>query len=162
MIDQELNELLRIRYNKLSELREQGIDPYGGRYERTHMAAQVIDDFPALEGRELRLAGRLIARRGHGKATFSDLQDASGSIQIYVRLNDVGEQAYELFKKVDIGDIIGVEGTVFKTRMGEISIHVLTFNLLSKSLRPLPEKWHGLKDVELRYRQRYLDLIVNP
>lgn len=162
MIDQELNELQKIRYDKLSEFREQGVDPFGGRYERTHLAAQVLDDFPALEGRELRLAGRLIARRGHGKATFSDLQDGSGSIQIYVRLNDVGAEAYELFKKVDLGDIIGVEGTVFKTRMGEISIHINSFTLLSKSLRPLPEKWHGLKDVELRYRQRYLDLIVNP
>lgn len=162
MSDQELNELLQIRHDKLSELRKENIDPYGGRYTRTHLSAEILADFPALDGREVSLAGRILARRGHGKATFCDLQDRAGSIQIYVRRNDVGADRYEIFKKIDLGDIIGVEGTVFKTRMGEISIHVAKFTLLSKSLRPLPEKWHGLRDVELRYRRRYLDLIVNP
>ncbi len=162
MSDQELNELLRIRHEKLSDLRRENIDPYGGRFERTHLSSQIIADFLALEGQDVRLAGRILAKRGHGKATFCDLQDRAGSIQVYVRLNDVGADQYEIFKKIDIGDIIGVEGTVFKTRMGEVTIQVHKFTLLSKSLRPLPEKWHGLKDVELRYRQRYLDLIVNP
>lgn len=162
MSDQELTGLLQIRHDKLSELREENIDPYGGRYTRTHLSAEILADFPALDGQEVRLAGRILARRGHGKATFCDLQDRAGSIQIYVRRNDVGADQYAIFKKVDLGDIIGVEGTVFKTRMGEISIQVAGFTLLSKSLRPLPEKWHGLRDVELRYRQRYLDLIVNP
>ncbi|MEW6727639.1 lysine--tRNA ligase [Desulforudis sp. 1088] len=158
----DLSELERVRRDKLAELRQEGIKPYGGRFERTHLAREVVDNFETLDGRTVSLAGRLTARRGHGKATFADLRDGSGRVQIYVRLDVVGDEAYELFKKLDIGDIIGLEGSVFKTRMGEVSVNVSGFTLLSKSLRPLPEKWHGLKDVELRYRQRYLDLIVNP
>lgn len=163
MTDQDLNELLKVRQEKLSELEAKGIPPYGGRYERTHLAAAVVDGFDQLEGVSVRLAGRLMAKRGHGKATFADLQDGSGKVQIYVRRDQVGAEKYELFKQLlDIGDIIGVQGTVFRTRMGEVTVSVDDFVLLAKSLRPLPEKWHGLKDVELRYRQRYLDLIVNP
>lgn len=160
--EDEARELFKVRREKLAELRAQGIEPYGGRYERTHLAAELKNHFAGLDGSRVRLAGRLVARRGHGKATFADLMDGSGKIQLYFRLDGVGEQAYELFKKLDIGDIVGVEGTVFKTRMGEVTVDVASFTLLAKSLRALPEKWHGLKDVELRYRQRYLDLIANP
>ncbi|ACX52740.1 lysyl-tRNA synthetase [Ammonifex degensii KC4] len=158
----ELNDLIRVRYEKLEELKAQGIEPYGGRYERTHLAEEVRERFSELEGQEVSLAGRIMARRSHGKVTFADLQDFSGRIQIMVRQDAVGPEAYEIFKKLDLGDIIGVKGSVFKTRTGEITIAVARFELLAKSLRPLPEKWHGLKDVDLRYRQRYLDLIVNP
>ncbi|MEW6541607.1 MAG: lysine--tRNA ligase [Bacillota bacterium] len=160
--DQELHELLRVRREKLYQLQAQGVPAYGGRYERTHSAAAVVEDHERLEGRELSLAGRLIAKRGHGKAAFGDLQDGSGKVQAYFRLNELGPEKYELFKALDIGDFIGVRGTVFKTRTGEVTVAVFDFVLLAKSLRPLPEKWHGLKDVELRYRQRYLDLVINP
>jgi len=157
------NELLRVRQDKLCELKKQGLAVYGGRFPFTHHAREIVENFEELEGKEkVTLAGRLMARRGHGKASFGNLQDISGQIQIYVRMNDVGEETYRLFQKLDIGDIIGVTGTVFKTRRGEITVSVEELTLLTKSLRPLPEKWHGLKDVELRYRQRYLDLIVNP
>lgn len=158
----DLNELMQIRREKMTELREQGIEPYGGKYEFEHHVAMLTEEFDAYEGREVSLAGRVMAKRGHGKAAFANLQDATGLIQIYARLNDVGEKTYELFTKLDIGDIIGVAGKVFKTRTGEITVAVQSMQLLSKSLRPLPEKWHGLRDVELRYRQRYVDLIVNP
>ncbi len=161
MHDQDLNELLKVRREKLSDLQKRGIPPYGGSYKRTHLAAVVVNEFERLEGQEVSLAGRLMAKRGHGKATFADLQDSSGKVQLYVQLNQVGQDRYEIFKLLDIGDIIGVRGTVFRTRMGEVTVSVSDFVLLAKSLRPLPEKWHGLKDVELRYRQRYLDLIVN-
>jgi len=156
------NELLRVRRNKLYELKRQGVRVYGGRFPFTHHAKEIVQNFEELEGEQVTIAGRLMAKRGHGKASFGNLQDSSGQIQIYVRLNDVGEETYQLFQKLDIGDIIGVTGTVFKTRRGEITVSAGELTLLTKSLRPLPEKWHGLKDVELRYRQRYLDLIVNP
>lgn len=160
--ERELDELLKVRRDKLQELKEAGIQPYGGRYEPTHSALQIVTDFEKLAGQEVRIAGRLVAKRGHGKASFGDLQDFSGRIQIHVRQDEVGPENYQVFKKVDIGDILGVNGTVFRTRTGEITVGVRTFTLLAKSLRPLPEKWHGLRDVELRSRQRYLDLIVNP
>ncbi|MEW6172389.1 MAG: lysine--tRNA ligase [Bacillota bacterium] len=159
---EELDELLKIRREKLEELRETGIQPYGGRYERTCSTHEVTSGFTGLEGKEVSIAGRLIAKRGHGKAAFGDLQDFSGRIQIHVRQDEVGPEIYQIFKKIDIGDILGVRGTVFRTRTGEITIGVKEITLLAKSLRPLPEKWHGLRDVELRSRQRYLDLIVNP
>ncbi len=158
----DLNELMRIRREKLAEFRAQGVEPYGGKYEYEHHAGQITGDYEAYEGKNVSLAGRVMAKRGHGKASFANIQDVTGQIQIYARLNDMGEQAYELFTKLDIGDIVGVTGKVFKTRTGEITVAVETLRLLSKSLRPLPEKWHGLRDVELRYRQRYVDLIVNP
>jgi lysyl-tRNA synthetase class 2 len=157
-----LSELKKVRLEKLKELQETGIDPFGGRFERNAKAQQIKDNFTALEGQTVRIAGRIMSKRRHGKAGFADLQDLTGSIQLYFRKQDVGEEAYELFIKLDIGDILGVEGEVFRTQKGEISVQVRHFEYLSKSLNPLPEKWHGLKDVELRYRQRYVDLIVNP
>ncbi|NPV72935.1 MAG: lysine--tRNA ligase [Pelotomaculum sp.] len=160
--EEDLNELMRVRREKLAELRDKGIEPYGGRFERTHTARYILDNFVEMENRPVVIAGRIMSRRGMGKATFAHIQDGTGQIQIYVRLNDVGPESYELFGRLDIGDIIGVQGSVFKTRMGEITVAAESFKILSKSLRPLPEKWHGLRDVELRYRQRYVDLIVNP
>ncbi|OPY57595.1 MAG: Lysine--tRNA ligase [Pelotomaculum sp. PtaU1.Bin035] len=160
--EEDLNELMLVRREKLAELREKGIEPYGGRYKRTHAAGDILANFEDLENKPVIVAGRMMSKRGMGKASFAHIQDGTGQIQIYARLNDLGRQAYELFGKLDIGDIIGAEGNVFRTRMGEITVSLVSFKLLSKSLRPLPEKWHGLKDVELRYRQRYVDLIVNP
>jgi len=157
-----INELKKVRMDKLAELREAGIEPYGGRFERSSTAQIVKDKFAEMEGRTVKLAGRIVAKRRHGKAGFADLQDFSGNIQLYFRKNDIGEAKYELFKRLDIGDILGIEGQVFRTNKGEISVHVADLVYLSKSLLPLPEKWHGLKDVELRYRQRYVDLMVNP
>jgi lysyl-tRNA synthetase class 2 len=160
--EQNINELKKVRLEKLQELRDMGIDPFGGKYERSAMAQQIIDDFNALEGKSVKIAGRIMSKRRHGKAGFANLQDLSGRVQLYFRKDDLGEEQYEMFKKMDIGDILGIEGEVFRTQKGEISIHVRSLTYLSKSLNPLPEKWHGLKDVELRYRQRYVDLIVNP
>lgn len=162
MSDQELHELMQIRLGKINELRSRGIEPYGGRFERTKMALAIKEEFESLEGQEVRVAGRIMAKRGHGKAGFANLQDPSGIIQLYFKTDDLGEEQYELFEKCDIGDIVGIWGRVFRTRRGEISVAVARMVYLAKSLNPLPEKWHGLKDVELRYRQRYLDLIVNP
>lgn len=159
----DLNEILRVRRSKLAELQKSGNDPFHiVRYNVTHRTGEILADFEAFENKNVTLAGRLMSKRGMGKSTFCDIQDRDGRIQIYVRINDLGEDKYEEFKKLDIGDIIGVTGRVFKTRMGEISVHVDSYTLLSKSLRPLPEKFHGLKDPDIRYRQRYLDLIVNP
>ncbi|MDD3894605.1 MAG: lysine--tRNA ligase [Syntrophomonadaceae bacterium] len=162
MTNVELNELKKVRREKLQELREMGVEPFGQRFDRTAMTAEIHAQFEQMEGKTVRIAGRIMSKRRHGKAGFADIADISGSIQLYFRKEDVGEESYELFKKLDIGDILGVEGEVFRTQKGEISIHVRDFTYLSKSLNPLPEKWHGLKDVELRYRQRYVDLIVNP
>jgi len=159
---QAMNDQMLVRRQKLAEMREAGIDPYGARFDRTHTAAQIISQFETLEGSEVRIAGRIMAMRGHGKAGFADIQDLSGQIQLYTRIDEVGEEAYSLYTKLDLGDIIGVKGEAFRTRRGEISVKVEEFVLLSKALRPLPEKWHGLTDTETRYRQRYLDLIVNP
>lgn len=161
--DQELNEHMQVRLEKMQELREKGINTFGSRFERTHYAAEIVDNFIQLEGQDVVVAGRVMTKRDMGKAGFTHIQDFSGKIQIYIRLNDVGPEGHELFTRgVDIGDIIGVEGHVFRTQKGEISVHAKRLVLLTKALRPLPEKWHGLKDVELRYRQRYLDLVVNP
>jgi lysyl-tRNA synthetase class 2 len=159
---EELSELMRVRREKLAELQQEGIEPYGGKFNRTHYAKDVVDNFDKYDGQNVVMAGRIMAKRGHGKASFANIQDMSGTIQIYGRLNDLGEETYRLYEKLDIGDIIGLEGSAFKTRMGEITVSMTGFTILSKSLRPLPEKWHGLKDVDLRYRQRYVDLIVNP
>jgi len=162
MSDIELNEQMQIRINKLGELRAKGVDPFGQRFERTHTSAQIVDHFDALEGGEAKIAGRIMAIRGHGKASFVVLEDNEGQIQVYVKLDEVGEDAYDMFRLWDIGDIVGVSGEVFRTHRGEISVKAKTLVFLTKGLRPLPEKFHGLKDVELRYRQRYVDLIVNP
>lgn len=164
MSEQEMNasELKQVRLDKLGELRAAGIEPFGQKYERDASAQGIIDNFEQMEGKEVRLAGRIMSKRRHGKAGFANLQDLSGQIQLYFRQDDVGEDKYDLFKKLDMGDILGIEGQVFRTQKGEISVHVHDLVYLSKALNPLPEKWHGLKDVELRYRQRYVDLIVNP
>ncbi len=158
-----LSELLQIRRDKLSDLRERGQDPFTiTRFEVTHHSSEVKDRFEELEGQSVRVAGRLMSKRGMGKAVFADLQDGAGRVQLYVRIDDVGEEALAAFKKYDIGDIVGVEGEVFRTKRGEISVKAKAVTLLSKSLLPLPEKFHGLTDVETRCRQRYVDLIVNP
>lgn len=158
-----ISELLRIRREKLKELQENGDDPFQKtNYSVTAHALDVVEQFDSLEGKEVSLAGRLMSKRGMGKASFCDLQDQTGRVQCYVKLDEVGEESYAGFKKWDIGDLFGVTGEVFKTHRGEISIKAKSLTLLSKSLRPLPEKWHGLKDTDMRYRQRYLDLIVNP
>ena len=158
-----LSELLQIRRDKLSELQNAGSDPFAiTKYDVTHHSTEVKDNFDAMEGQTVRLAGRLMSKRGMGKVVFADLQDGAGRIQLFVKIDEVGEEALAAFKKYDIGDIVGVEGEVFRTRMGEISIRAKSILLLSKSLRPLPEKFHGLTDLETRYRQRYVDLMVNP
>ncbi len=162
MAEYETNELMRVRVGKLDELRNKGVDPYGRAFKASHHGAEIIADFEQLAGTRVTVAGRIMAIRGHGKASFIELADLSGKIQVYIRQDEVGEEAYELFKLWDIGDIVGIEGEAFRTHRGEISVKGETLTFLSKSLRPLPEKWHGLKDVELRYRQRYVDLIVNP
>ncbi|WP_374719660.1 lysine--tRNA ligase [Parageobacillus toebii] len=169
MSHEELNDQLRVRREKLNKLREMGIDPFGKRFERTHKAKELFDLYGDLSKEELEekqikvaVAGRIMTKRGKGKAGFAHIQDVTGQIQIYVREDAVGEEQYELFKTSDLGDIIGVYGTVFKTKVGELSIKVSSYEFLTKALRPLPEKYHGLKDIEQRYRQRYLDLIMNP
>jgi lysyl-tRNA synthetase class 2 len=159
----DLNELLRVRRLKLKELQQGGKDPFKiVKYDVTHSTSDIINNFEAMENTEVSIAGRLMSKRGMGKASFCDLQDRDSKVQIYVKIDDVGADAYEEFKKLDIGDIVGVRGTVFRTHRGEISVKAANVQLLAKSLQPLPEKWHGLKDVDLRYRQRYLDLIINP
>lgn len=158
----DLNEHMRIRLEKIKELRRKGINPYGSRFTRTHYTTEIVDNFVNFEGKDVIVAGRLMSKRDMGKAGFAHIQDQTGQIQIYVRLDDVGPENHELFTRLDIGDIIGISGYVFKTKKGETTIATREITLLCKSLRPLPEKWHGLKDVDLRYRQRYVDLIVNP
>ena len=159
----ELSEQEQIRREKLQKLVEAGNDPYTiTRYDRTHTSQQIIENYDALENQEVCIAGRMMARRIMGKASFAHLQDNDGKIQIYVKRDDVGEEAYAAFKQDDLGDIFGVKGLVFKTKTGEVSVHASEIILLTKSLKPLPEKFHGLTNTDLRYRQRYLDLIMNP
>lgn len=158
-----LNELLQIRREKLAKLVEMGQDPFKiEKYERSNFTKDILDAFEEFDGKTVRVAGRIMAKRDMGKASFIDVQDSEGRIQSYVRKDAIGEDVYEIFKTYDIGDIIGLEGKVFKTQKDEISIRADEVILLSKSLQILPEKWHGLKDQEIRYRQRYVDLIVNP
>lgn len=160
---EELHELKRIRREKLAELQDAGADPYQQvRFDRTHHTIDIRDHFDEMEGKTVRLAGRMMSKRIMGKASFSDMSDRYGRLQLYVKRDNVGEDVYKGYKKMDIGDIIGIEGEVFRTQKGEISVMVHDLTLLSKSLSPLPEKWHGLKDTDMRYRQRYVDLIVNP
>lgn len=162
-MEAELTELLQIRRDKIDALREKGIEPFSGRFERTAFSNEIKDDFINFEGKSVIIAGRIMARREHGKTAFVNVADMQGSIQVYVRLDRLGEEAFDNFIALyDIGDIIGVEGEVFKTQKGEISIKSTSITMLTKGLLPLPEKYHGLKDVELRYRQRYVDLIMNP
>ena len=163
MTQQQLSEQEGIRREKLRKLVEAGNDPYTiTRYDRTHTSQQILNNYDELENKEVCIAGRMMARRIMGKASFAHLQDNDGKIQIYVKRDDVGEEAYAAFKQDDIGDIFGVKGLVFKTKTGEVSVHASEIILLSKSLKPLPEKFHGLTDTDMRYRQRYVDLIMNP
>ena len=160
---EDLSEILQIRRDKLAKLQQEGKDPFAlTRFERTAHSAEIKDNFEAMENATVSMAGRIMSKRDMGKAFFCDLQDDTGRIQLYVRVDDLGSETFAEFKKWDIGDIVGVEGFVFRTRRGEISVHAQKMLLLAKSLRPLPEKFHGLTDVETRYRQRYVDLIVNP
>ena len=152
-----------IRLGKLNALIEQGRNPYEiTTYDRTHTSGLIRDQYDALEGKTVRIAGRILGKHIMGKASFARIQDPDGTMQIYVKRDDVGEDAYKDFKALDIGDIIGVEGVVFKTKTGEISVRTSKVTLLSKSLLPLPEKYHGLTNVDARFRQRYVDLMVNP
>ena len=159
----DVNHLIKIRKEKLEELQKKGKDPFHiTKYNRTHNSEQIKENYDNLEGKDVSIAGRIMAKRIMGKASFCHIQDMQGQIQSYVSQNDLGEEEYKEFKTLDIGDIVGITGFVFKTRTGEISVHAKEVKLLSKSLKPLPEKFHGLKDTELRYRERYVDLIVNP
>lgn len=161
--EETLSDVLQVRRQKLAELKEAGNDPFTvTKYDVTAIASDILSDYETWENRTVSVAGRIISRRDMGKAAFLHLMDSTGTIQSYVRIDDVGEESYRAFKKFDIGDIIGLTGFVFKTRTGETSIHAKGILLLAKSLNPLPEKFHGLKDTDLRYRQRYVDLIVNP
>ena len=160
---QDLSELLQIRRDTLTALQQEGRDPFQiTKYDRSHFSAEVLEHFETLEGQTVSVAGRVMSKRGMGKAIFAHIRDDRGQLQLYVRSDAVSAQEFADFRKVDIGDIIGVTGYVFKTKTGETSVHVQQFTLLSKSLRPLPEKFHGLTNTELKYRQRYVDLIMNP
>ena len=161
--EQELSEILQVRRDKLAALQQEGRDPFQiTKYEVSHHSTEVLAHFAELEGKEVSVAGRMMVKRVMGKASFCKLQDREGLLQIYVARDGIGPDEYALFKKMDIGDIIGVTGTVFQTKTGETTVHADSLTLLSKSLKPLPEKFHGLTDVDARYRQRYVDLIVNP
>ena len=159
----DINQLMAVRREKLEKLKEQGMNPFEiTKFNKTHTSKEVKDNYEELEGKDVTVAGRIMAKRIMGKASFCHIQDGEGKLQSYVSINDLGEESYKKFKEYDIGDIIGITGFVFKTRTEEISIHAKEVTLLTKSLKPLPEKFHGLKDTDLRYRQRYVDLIVNP
>lgn len=164
LTENEINEQMQVRIDKMHKIEEHGWKPFGYRFLYTHRAADIAAQFDELSEKEIevKMAGRIMAIRGHGKTCFMDMQDKTGRIQVYVRKDVIGEENYALIKLMDIGDTVGITGTAFRTHMGELSIKANSVEMLSKSLRPLPEKWHGLKDVETRYRQRYVDLIVNP
>ncbi|MBO1910248.1 lysine--tRNA ligase, partial [Microvirga sp. 3-52] len=162
----DLNDQLLVRRQKMLDIRESGLDPFGSKFERTHLSEEIHEKYEGFTKEELeeasyevKVAGRIMTKRGKGKAGFAHLQDLGGQVQIYVRQDAIGEEAYKLYTSTDLGDIIGVAGTIFKTNVGELSIKVKEFTFLTKALRPLPEKFHGLQDIEQRYRQRYLDLI---
>jgi lysyl-tRNA synthetase, class II len=162
----DLNDQLLVRRQKMLDIRESGLDPFGSKFERTHLSEEIREKYEGFTKEELeeasyevKIAGRIMTKRGKGKAGFAHLQDLGGQVQIYVRQDAIGEEAYKLYTSADLGDIIGVAGTIFKTNVGELSIKVKEFTFLTKALRPLPEKFHGLQDIEQRYRQRYLDLI---
>ena len=163
----EMNDQLLVRRQKMEDIRESGLDPFGSRFERTHLSNEIREQFEEISKEDLdetphevTIAGRIMTKRGKGKAGFANLQDLGGQVQIYVRQDAIGEDAYKLYNSTDLGDIIGITGTIFKTKVGELSIKATEFTFLTKALRPLPEKFHGLKDIEQRYRQRYLDLIA--
>ena len=159
---QDLNQLIQVRYDKLHELQENGKNPFEiTKYDVTHHSIEIKDNFETLENQEVTVAGRMMFKRVMGKASFCNVQDIQGNIQAYVARDEIGEESYKDFKKYDVGDILGIKGKVFKTKTGEISIHAEEVTLLSKSLQILPEKYHGLTDTDTRYRQRYVDLIMN-
>ncbi len=167
-VSEEINDQMQTRIEKLRALQEQGVNVFGNKFERTHLSNGLKAEFDQFSKEELEekevpvtIAGRIMTKRGKGKAGFAHIQDLEGQIQIYARKDRIGEEAYEVFKQADLGDIVGVKGVMFKTKVGELSVKADEFFFLTKSLRPLPEKFHGLKDVEQRYRQRYLDLITN-
>ena len=160
--EQDINQLLKVRRDKLKELQDSGRDPFLiTKYDVSHHSKEIKDNFESLEEKEVTVAGRMMSKRVMGKASFCHIQDLKGSIQSYVARDEIGEDAYKDFKKLDVGDIIGVRGFVFRTKTGEISIHAKEITLLSKSLQVLPEKFHGLTNTDVRYRQRYVDLIMN-
>ena len=167
-MSEELNDQVLVRRQKMQAFRDNGMDPFGSRFERTHLSEEIINEYSELSKEELEenphevvIAGRVMTKRGKGKAGFAHLQDLKGQIQIYVRKDAIGDEAYEFFNTVDLGDILGIRGTIFKTNVGELSVKAEEVFFLTKALRPLPEKFHGLKDIEQRYRQRYLDLITS-
>lgn len=161
--EQDINALIKVKRDKLKELQENGKDPFQiMKYNVTAHAKEIKESFETFEGKEVSVAGRIMSKRVMGKASFCNIADRDGNIQSYVARDAIGEDSYKDFKKYDIGDIVGITGEVFKTKTGEISIHAASVTLLSKSLQVLPEKYHGLKDTDVRYRQRYVDLIVNP
>jgi lysyl-tRNA synthetase class 2 len=163
LTQEDFNKLMKVRLDKLEALRAEGKDPFEiTKFDRTHTTSQIKDNYDELENKDVTIAGRIMSKRVMGKASFCHIQDGDGKMQLYVSINDLGEDSYKHFKEYDIGDFIGVTGFVFKTKTEEISVHAKEVTLLSKSLRPLPEKFHGLKDTDLRYRQRYVDLIMNP
>ncbi len=161
-VQQKTSEQMELRRQKMDELKSRGVEPFGERYERSHRLQEITDNFAELENQTVTLAGRLIAKRDQGKAFFANISDQSGSVQLYGKIDTLGETKFQDFLGFDLGDIIGITGTVFKTHRGQISVQITDFKILAKALRPLPEKWHGLKDTDIRYRQRYLDLISNP
>lgn len=162
-VELDMDHLMQVRKEKLEKYRSEGKDPFKiTKFNRTHTTKMIVDNYDELENKDVTIAGRIMSKRIMGKASFCHVQDGDGKIQLYVSINDLGEESYKQFKEDDMGDIIGVTGFVFKTKTGEVSIHSKEITLLTKSLRPLPEKFHGLKDTDLRYRQRYVDLIVNP
>ncbi|MGE7624328.1 lysine--tRNA ligase [Viridibacillus sp. NPDC096237] len=167
-MSEELNDQILVRRQKMASIRENGLDPFGARFERTHLSNEIKEQYVDFTKEQLEedlhevvIAGRIMTKRGKGKAGFAHIQDLGGQVQIYVRKDAIGEEAYELFKQADLGDIVGIRGNVFRTQVGELSVKALEFTFLTKSLRPMPEKFHGLKDVEQRYRQRYLDLMTS-
>lgn len=161
--NEELNDQILFRREKLQDLRDRGQDPFTiVTYEQSHEISEVIENFSELEGKVVSVAGRLVGKRGMGKVSFGDLLGRSGKLQLFVRIDALGEEKYSDWKKLDLGDLLGVTGEVIKTKTGEISLRISEYTLLAKCLRPLPEKFHGLQDQDTRYRQRYLDLIVNP
>ncbi|MDD4570757.1 MAG: lysine--tRNA ligase [Tepidanaerobacteraceae bacterium] len=158
----DVNEIMKVRLQKLQDLKNMGINPFGDKYPYSHNSQQIKGNFVELENQKVKIAGRIMAIRGHGKAAFFDIQDDKGKIQIYIKKDNVSEDTFKLYNLLDIGDIVSLGGKVFKSKRGEITISLDMMKLLAKSLRPMPEKWHGLKDTDIRYRQRYLDLIANP
>ncbi|MBQ1252259.1 MAG: lysine--tRNA ligase, partial [Firmicutes bacterium] len=159
---QDLNDQMLVRRGKMESFRELGVDPFGHRFHRTNYSVDITENFEEMEGQKVTVAGRIMSVRGHGKVSFMEIRDVKGPLQLFFKIDLLGEELFKRIKLLDIGDTIGVTGEVFRTQRGQISVRVEDWEILSKSLRPLPEKFHGLTDTEIRYRQRYVDLIMNP